>query len=77
MAEDEDIEQTRSEEQSLATPAKREAAAIRRNAKLYTQKAKQAKLNRDSDGFTVILKSANVRKNSPEWIRAWEWFYSA
>jgi len=35
-------------------------------------KAKQAK---DARTFTELLKNAGIPENSPEWARAWKFFY--
>lgn len=72
----EEIEKTRRQEQSLATKAKREAAERERGDKLFAKKALQAKKAKDARAYGTLLRLRNVPENSQEWTNAWKFFYS-
>ena len=71
-----EIERARTQEQGLTSAAKREAAEKRRQLKIFSGKAWQAITANDARAFAEQLRLANVRENSPEWGRAWEFFRS-
>jgi hypothetical protein len=71
-----EIERTCAQEQSLTGKPKREAAERKRLLKVFSQAALRAMKARDARAFTALLRHANVRENSPEWERAWKYFYS-
>jgi len=75
-SEPDEIERARSQEQKLAGKAKREAAERKRQLKLFSNAALRAIKAKDARAFTELLRYANVRENSPEWKKAWEYFYS-
>jgi hypothetical protein len=74
--EDDEIERTRTQDQSLVTKAKREAAEQERGNKLFARKALQAKKAKDARAYATLLRLRNVSENSPEWKSAWKFFYS-
>ena len=74
--EDDEIEKTRREDQTLATRAKREAAERERGDKLFARKALQAKKAKDARAFATLLRLRNVPEDSQEWKNAWKFFYS-
>ena len=74
--EDDEIERTRREDQSLAAKAKREAAERRRGDNLFARRALQAKKAKDARAFATLLRLRNVPEGSQEWQNAWEFFYS-
>ena len=74
--ETDEIEWARMEEQGLASRAKREAAEKKRVLKRFSDAALKAKRAKDARAFTQQLRLANVDENSPEWEKAWKYFYS-
>lgn len=73
---DEEIEQVRPQEQTLRSAAKREAIEKRRILKLFSEKALKAKEAKDSRAYAGQLRFLKIREGSPEWKKAWEFFYS-
>jgi plasmid replication initiation protein len=74
--EEDDIEKTRRQDQSLAGKARREAAEREQALKLFSEKALQAKKAKDARAFASLLRLQNVSENSEEWTNAWKFFYS-
>lgn len=71
-----EIEQVRAQEQGLASAAKREAIEKRKILKLFSEKALKAKKARDARAYAEQLRFLKIREDSPEWKKAWEFFYS-
>lgn len=76
VLDDDEITQSRAQEQGLKSAAKREAIAKKRLLKLFSEKALQAKRAGDSRAFSEQLRLAGVKEDSPERKRAWKLFYS-
>jgi len=74
--EDDEIENSRQQEQAGASAAKREAAERRKILKLFCRKALRAKKARDARAYAEQLRLLKVDENSSEWKKAWEFFYS-
>jgi hypothetical protein len=68
-----EIEQSRTQDQGLASPAKREAAEKRKILKIFSQKALKAK---DARAYAEQLRLLKISENSVEWKNAWKFFYS-
>jgi len=74
--ENDEIEKTRKQDQSLAAKAKREAAERERENKDFAKKALRAKKAKDARAYATLLRLRNVPDNSQEWKNAWKFFYS-
>lgn len=72
----EDIERSRTQEQALAGAGKREAAERRRALKRFSVAALKAKKANDARAFAEQLRALEISEDSPEWKKAWEYFYS-
>jgi hypothetical protein len=73
---DGDIEQVRTQEQALASAAKREAAEKKRLLKLFSEKALKAKKAKDARAYAEQLRSLKISEDAAEWKNAWKFFYS-
>lgn len=73
---DEEIGQSRIEEQAGSTKAQRDANAKNRTIKLFAAKMKEAKKLKDRRGFERLLELQNVPRKSAAWNALWEYFYS-
>ncbi len=72
---DDEIEKSRTQDQALTAAAKREAAEKKRLIRILTGSALKAKKSKDARAFAKQLKLGNVSENSPEWKKAWDYFY--
>jgi hypothetical protein len=73
---DEEIGQSRIEEQAGSTKTQREAAAKNRTIRLFAAKMKEAKRLKDRHGYERLLELQNVPRKSAAWNALWEYFYS-
>ena len=71
-----EIEQARTQDQGLASPAKREAVEKRKILKTFSEKALKAKKARDARAYAEQLRILKISENSVEWKNAWKFFYS-
>jgi hypothetical protein len=71
---DDEIEESRLEDQRLAGQRKREAARERKRQKVFSQVAYQAIRTNDERLYAEQLRLANVTEGSEEWKRAWKYF---
>jgi hypothetical protein len=71
-----DIEKARAQDQAAKGSTRNAASEKRRQLKLFSEKALQAKKAKDARAFSEMLRLANVSEGSSEWQKAWEWFYS-
>jgi len=72
---DDEIERSRIQEQANTNKAKREAAERKQTRNALSRSALRAKKAKDARAFAMQLRLANVRENSPEWKKAWDYFY--
>ena len=74
--EDEEIERSRIEAQTGSTKAQQDAAAKRHTIAEFKRRMREAKRLKDRDGYERLLELQNVKRKTPVWNAAWEWFYS-
>lgn len=72
---EDDINALREEQQSKTAPAKRSAAERKRRQNKIAKILIEAKKFNDARAYAEGLRLANVSENSPEWKRAWDYFY--
>jgi hypothetical protein len=72
---EDDINALREEEQSKAVPARRSAAERQRRQKRIANILAEVKRLNDARAFAEGLSLAKISENSPEWKRAWDYFY--
>lgn len=70
-----EIERSGTQEQALTGAAEREAAERRRALKRFSVAALKAKKANDARAFAEHLRILKISEDSPEWKKAWEYFY--
>jgi len=73
---DEEIQESRRRESAQKAAAKEFAAEKRRTLKRFSAAALKTKKANDERAFAEQLRNLDVNENSPEWKKAWEYFYS-
>ena len=73
---DDEIEKSRRDEQTLAAPAKRDAAETQRLKKMFSKMALKAKKAKDARAYAEWLRRLKIREGSDEWKNAWKFFDS-
>jgi hypothetical protein len=71
-----EIEKSRREEQALVSGAKRAAAERKESLKRFSTAALKAKKANDARAFGEQLRLLKIVEGSPEWTKAWKYFYS-
>jgi hypothetical protein len=74
-SDEKEISEVRRQEQAGLSANKREAQEKRRQMGIFMEKARKAKRTNEPRAFEEALRGANVSENSPEWKRAWDYFY--
>jgi formiminotetrahydrofolate cyclodeaminase len=73
---DDEIEDSRVQDQTLSVGGKREASERKKILKIFSRKALQAKKAKDARAYGEMLPRLKIPEDSEEWKNAWTYFYS-
>jgi len=73
---DDEINASRAQDQTVAGSVKRDAAEDRRAKKIFAGKCRQAIKAKDARAYATLLRTLRIAEGSQEWKNAWECFYS-
>jgi formiminotetrahydrofolate cyclodeaminase len=76
VVDDDEIEDSRVQDQALTVGAKREASERKKILKIFSRKALQAKRAKDARAYGELLRRLKIPEDSEEWKNAWKYFYS-
>jgi len=73
---DDEIEDSRVQDQALSVGGKREASERKKILKIFSRKALQAKTAKDARAYGELLRRLKIAEDSEEWKNASKYFYS-
>jgi hypothetical protein len=76
VIDDDEIEDSRVQDQALTVGAKREASERKKILKIFSRKALHAKRANDARAYGELLRRLKIPEDSEGWKNAWKYFYS-